>query len=148
MNTQRIPQEADSRRHLGDWPHVRRPMDPPFLGREPVVLHCILNRFTWSVTDESQANVLIRNDSSAGAVASGTNMKGPSQSQHECNERPAKCKPRPTGQDVVQTGQEDSVHALSGAAGATAAAAGERLRGQAENLLGNEEIGAVLELAF
>ena len=112
------------------------------------MLHCVLNRFTWSVTDESQANVLIRNDSSAGAVASGTNMKGPSQSQHECNERPAKCKPRPTGQNVVHTGQEDSVHALNGAAGATAAAAGERLRGQAENLLGNEEIGAVLELAF
>ena len=33
MNAQRIPQEANSRRHLGDGPHVRRPIDTPFLGR-------------------------------------------------------------------------------------------------------------------
>ena len=36
MNARRIPQEADSRRNPDDWPHVRRPVDTPFLGREPV----------------------------------------------------------------------------------------------------------------
>ena len=53
--------------------------DDPWTHRSLVVnqsmLHRVLNRFTWSVKDDSQANVLIKNDSSAGAVAFGTNME-------------------------------------------------------------------------